>query len=158
MKMKGCRKCRKEKPVEDFYFSRGNARQSRCIACFKARDRRRDLRTPEEKFWARVDVRAPDQCWEWIGQRMKAGYGRLESRPTNGKRVVTLTHRAAWAFANKMPVPKDMFVLHRCDNPPCCNPGHLFLGKSLDNVRDMHAKGRARNQYGPSKAYRKQAS
>lgn len=52
------------------------------------------------------------------------------------------THRLAWQLANG-PIPIGMFVCHHCDNPPCCNPEHLFLGTALDNNRDRHEKGRS---------------
>ncbi len=52
-----------------------------------------------------------------------------------------MAHRAAWEYT-RGPVPAGLFVLHRCDNPPCCNPAHLFLGTQADNMADMQAKGR----------------
>ena len=52
------------------------------------------------------------------------------------------THRLAWEVAHRRPVPQGQCVLHRCDNPPCCNPEHLFLGTRADNLADMRAKGR----------------
>ncbi|MCH8043014.1 MAG: HNH endonuclease [Planctomycetes bacterium] len=54
------------------------------------------------------------------------------------------THRLAWEFANGRPVPQGLQVLHDCDNPPCCNPSHLFLGTNADNNADMMSKGRNR--------------
>ena len=77
------------------------------------------------------------ECWEWRGLRDKHGYGRKGPYKT--------THRLAWEWANG-PVPAGMCVLHRCDNPPCCNPDHLFLGTQADNLADMVAKGRHHNQ------------
>src|SRR3989304_7863892 len=91
-----------------------------------------------EAFWSKVDVRAPHECWQWLGSVQwqkngrKGGYGHSGSR---------LAHRRAWAIANG-PIPDKLCVLHRCDNPGCCNPDHLFLGSLLDNNRDMIAKGR----------------
>lgn len=75
-------------------------------------------------------------CWEYTGYVDKYGYGhfRFESKRW-------LTHRASW-YENFGDIPKDMYVLHKCDNPPCCNPKHLFLGTALDNTKDMISKGR----------------
>jgi hypothetical protein len=55
-------------------------------------------------------------------------------------------HRVAWTLANG-PIPAGMHVLHTCDNPPCCNPGHLWLGTQADNMADMARKGRTSNQF-----------
>jgi len=72
--------------------------------------------------------------------RDKDGYGaRMTHR--NGKNVSQRAHRVAWEEAYG-PIPEGMCVLHRCDNPPCVNVDHLFLGTHQDNVRDMDAKGR----------------
>lgn len=88
-------------------------------------------------FWSKVSRRAPSECWEFTGARDENGYGRL-SVYSHG---TSLAHRKAWEETNG-PIPPGMFVCHRCDNPPCCNPGHLFLGTNLDNTRDRVAKGR----------------
>lgn len=76
-------------------------------------------------------------CHEFNGCRNEHGYGAM--RGGDGRTV--LAHRLAWELANG-PVPEDMCVCHRCDNPPCCNLDHLFLGTHADNMRDRDAKGR----------------
>jgi hypothetical protein len=83
----------------------------------------------------------PNGCIVWTKARSPWGYGRLR----RGGRAagITHTHRAAWELANG-PIPDGLFVLHRCDNPPCCNVEHLFLGTLEDNTQDMLAKGRCR--------------
>jgi hypothetical protein len=75
-------------------------------------------------------------CLEWQRYRDKAGYGHKRFR---GKDM--LAHRVAWIQAYG-PIPMGMNVLHRCDNPPCVNPLHLFLGSQVDNIKDCKAKGR----------------
>lgn len=77
-------------------------------------------------------------CLEWSGGKHRQGYG-LTFCPTFKKMVTT--HRMAYEleFGD---IPKDMHVLHKCDNPPCCNPEHLFLGTHQDNMDDMRQKGR----------------
>ena len=87
-------------------------------------------------------------CWEWTGARQLSGlpYGRLS---IHGR--ARLAHRAAWAaWVGEIP-PRTM-VLHRCDNPPCCNPDHLFLGNQSENMKDAFAKGRIRRagEYHPA--------
>lgn len=99
----------------------------------------------EERFWQRVDKRAPDECWEWIAGRTKAGYGYITAGPRGSQRHV-YAHRLSYELAHG-PIPDGKHVCHRCDNPPCCNPAHLRLGTHADNMADMKAKGRARGRY-----------
>lgn len=96
----------------------------------------------EERFWKRV--KRSDGCWEWTGERTQWGYGTLrlyfkqddgtERKPHMG------AHRLSWAIAHGD--PGELCVLHRCDNPPCVRPDHLFLGTDGDNIRDCVKKGR----------------
>lgn len=91
-----------------------------------------------DRFGSKVDKSGgPDACWLWTGHRIPTGYGAIGV----GKNTRS-THRLSWELANG-PIPEGQHVLHRCDNPPCVNPNHLFLGTHADNVRDMHAKGRS---------------
>jgi hypothetical protein len=96
-----------------------------------------------ERLHARL-VAVETGCLEWSGYRDPGGYGQIGSG--EGRRLVS-THVAAWIVACG-PVPDGLWVLHRCDNPPCCNVAHLFLGTPQDNIDDMHAKGRARKAQG----------
>lgn len=81
----------------------------------------------------------PDECWEWQSRaRCHGGYGAINA----GRGPKLRAHRVAWALHNG-PLPDGLGVLHSCDNPPCCNPDHLFLGKQDANIADMRAKGRA---------------
>lgn len=91
-----------------------------------------------ERFWARVRRGGVDDCWEWQGPRDRKGYGCCYPGRFAGSR---LTHRFAWSTTHG-PIPQGLFVCHKCDNPPCCNPNHLFLGTVRDNAIDMVRKGR----------------
>ena len=77
-----------------------------------------------------------ESCWNWIGNKQKDGYGNIR---LNDKKI--LSHRASWLIHNG-DIPLEMHVLHKCDNPPCVNPEHLFLGTRKDNMQDMVKKGR----------------
>lgn len=93
----------------------------------------------EPRFWSNV-FRQEEGCWMWEGwPATPNAYG--------GFQVVNkkfLAHRVAYALT-KGAIPAGMFVCHHCDNPKCVRPDHLFLGTPLDNMRDMHRKGRARS-------------
>src|SRR5947207_2239107 len=90
------------------------------------------------RFWDKVNVIGNNDCWEWRAGRNPQGYGLfwLEGRQQPASRV-------AW-LASAGRIPETEWVLHRCDNPPCCNPAHLFLGTAKMNTQDMIAKGRDR--------------
>lgn len=100
---------------------------------------RRPKGAEEFRFWFRVDKSG--DCWTWSAARGagKFDYGYFW---TDGKKLVK-AHRYAYALANG-PIPEGMVICHRCDNPPCVRPDHLFLGTQKDNIHDMDAKGRGR--------------
>mgnify|MGYP001587930897 CR=1 FL=1 len=96
-----------------------------------------------KKFWASVDMSAgPDSCWPLAltGHRYGQFWDGDRRRPVSG-------HRLAWEFTHG-PVPPDLHVLHTCDNPPCCEESHLWLGTHQENQQDMYAKGRGRKAQG----------
>lgn len=90
----------------------------------------------DQRLLQRREVDAETGCWEWTGTRLRFGYGQIY---VSGK--MKLAHRMAWETW-KGPIPVGIQVLHACDNAPCFNPDHLFLGTPADNVEDMDAKGR----------------
>ena len=96
--------------------------------------RRRPL---SERFWPKVEK--TDGCWLWRGTLNGYGYGRIT---VDGRRVVG-AHVASWLLHHDAP-PPGRCVLHRCDNPRCVRPDHLFLGDRADNLLDMWGKARAR--------------
>lgn len=99
----------------------------------------------DERFWAKVDKRDPKQCWEWTGA-IANGYGRF-GITTAGRTVAVTASRLAWELTNG-PIPKTMWVLHRCDNKSCVNPAHLYLGDRADNTDDAVTRGRIKKGSG----------
>jgi len=93
------------------------------------------------RFLRRVDKTPSSGCWLWTASRI--GGNKWHGQWRNGEGQHELSHRAAWRmFVGE--IPEGMFVLHRCDDPICVNPAHLFLGTQTDNLNDMWAKKRAR--------------
>jgi hypothetical protein len=92
------------------------------------------------RLWSRVVPAGPSECWVFKG----SGTARGEHGVIRAGSRAEKAHRVAWQLVNG-PIPEGMCVCHRCDNPPCINPSHLFLGTIADNNRDRHQKGRRKN-------------
>ena len=91
----------------------------------------------EDRFWARVDRRSDDECWEWLGARNGRGYGQIKK---DGRR--RRAHTISWEIHHGTQFPDGMHGCHTCDVPSCVNPRHVFPGTQLENIRDALAKGR----------------
>jgi hypothetical protein len=98
----------------------------------------RDVAHPkntETSFWKKVSTGTQDECWNWRGAKDKDGYGKYRLYDKHMR-----AHRIAYGFNHG--IPDGMLVLHRCDNPACVNPSHLFLGDQQRNIDDCKSKGR----------------
>ena len=148
---KACTKCGHTKPLNEFYRDRSRP-DGKTYSCKLCQDTRRIEReaiqrgdrpkqnyikgTLAERFWPKVRQGTPDECWEWQAGRYKKGYGCV----WNGTRMEQAS-RVAWKLTHGE-IPEGLEVCHKCDNPPCCNPSHLFVDTHTENVRDSFRKGR----------------
>ncbi len=105
----------------------------------------RKKKPPAERFWK--FVKKTSSCWIWTGGVKGHGYGSFFK---DGKQLAA--HRFSWEIANG-PIPSGMCVCHKCDNPICCNPDHLFIGTQSDNLLDAASKNRNPMQVRPDKSH-----
>ena len=95
-----------------------------------------------KRFWDKVDIRGDAECWKWTaGIGNSQGYGTFSY-----KNKSIQAHRMSMILSGYN--VDGFMVLHKCDNPPCVNPNHLFLGNQIDNMKDMVDKGRSPNNQG----------
>lgn len=111
-----------------------------------------------DRLYGDVPEHRPDlgPCWVWMGALNTDGYGviRGEWDPETGRGPLILVHRAALSIALGRPLGEGMTSRHRCDNPRCARPRHLREGSQLENIADMHERGRAGYQFHPPKQRR----
>lgn len=129
-----------EKPARVFGLCPGHYRQQKLGKPLKPLQVQYHGLSEYDRFFKWVKVGDGAECWNWQGSRNKVHW---HGQWRNGDGEIELTHRAAWRLL-RGELPKGAFVLHRCDNPICVNPSHLFIGSQSDNARDMWQKGRAR--------------
>jgi len=126
--------------VRDDALGRAVRGVSRCRKCKYKRNAALSRRPLEASFWKRVSPEPNTGCWLWIGAYHSFGYGVI-GRKTGEKKWFISAHRLSWQLHNgEIPAGKE--VCHRCDNPTCCNPAHLFLGTHRENMYDAACKWR----------------
>jgi hypothetical protein len=110
-------------------------------AVIQRRSRIRKIRSPNsiDTFWSRVQKAEPQRCWNWLAGRDPNGYGNFSMGGLSYR-----VHRFSWELAHGAIGDRTIYVCHRCDNPSCVNPKHLFLGTNRDNIRDSVKKLRRR--------------
>ena len=144
-----CVHCGEVKVIPRSYFVR--RRRHFCSVDCSGKGRRSDNTskpprlTSYDRFWAKVDVLGPDDCWSWNGSADSRGYGHAWFQ---GKSMYA--HRISYQLEHgDIPAQEDgspSLVCHHCDNPNCVNPSHLFVGSHIDNAKDRDAKGRGAYQ------------
>lgn len=130
-----CKTCGASKTVRPSKV-RGGYCSYKCSVAGKVQD-------VHTRFWSRVDIKGEDECWPWTSSRDPHGYGVFSINSRN-----TAASRAAYILKNGT-IPDRLRINHHCDNPPCCNPRHLYAGTAAENTRDMVIRGRQKVKFTP---------
>jgi hypothetical protein len=104
-----------------------------------------------DRFWAKVQRCTHEPwciycCWPWQASLRHGGYGQMTMR-INGKQVLLRSNRVVWELFQKRPLPEELWALHHCDFPPCCNPAHIYIGTPAQNSQDAVKRGRFIGRY-----------
>lgn len=97
------------------------------------------------RFFRHVNITSNNQCWEWTGCKSYNGYGRMGGADYKADKKMLFAHRASWEIHNG-PIPENMLVLHKCDNPSCVNPYHLEIGSGKKNIVDAYIRNRKKGK------------
>lgn len=97
-----------------------------------------NLEDKMKSFWSKIDIKGPKECWNWTSTKTKTGYGKINL--FSGTTLAA--HRISWVIHHNTLIPDNLHICHKCDNPICCNPNHLFLASSAINSYDAVIKGR----------------
>lgn len=141
-----CLNCSTKRIVAMSDIKRGGGKfcSNKCSVVYTAPERGKKISgDPKKRFFSNI-IREKEwkKCWVWLGLKSRQGYGRMT---INKKQK--LAHRYSWEIYRGQ-IPDGMFICHKCDNPSCVNPRHLFVGDRFDNAKDMVKKGRNRDDKG----------
>jgi len=132
---KSCIICKSTRTIPNWYFYGKDYVCGRCYKRLKRSGKAIPKQTIEDRFWSKVDKKGEDECWKWKDTDSRYGDFRYDNK-------VVKSHRYSYELKYGK-IPFGLYVCHKCDNPTCVNPKHLFLGTQQDNMNDMIEKGRS---------------
>lgn len=127
--------CGNKKIISESNLQSGNIKSCGCLRSIHRKNYDEDMK---QKLFSKI--KQVNDCWEWQGSLHRQGYGNFPYKNSG-----QLAHRVSWILFNGE-IPSGMNICHKCDNPPCVNPDHLFVGSYQDNINDMFRKGRKNHQ------------